>query len=167
MRDSWFVIRFTPTSHPHESTLRLPGLKVGVAQGWPWAALFSTAFKDVLWRRRTGQKDGTIKCNGVEKRIGLAEPDMEEKMKGILMVTSNSPVLCYETLRSFEKRSQRSFSIPSLSCRFQTQTPFSIDSTCSKTFVGSQSSSIQSSLSNSFVSLHTARRHKTEHIGTD
>jgi hypothetical protein len=88
------------------------------------------------------QKDGTVKYDGVEKRIGLAEPDMEEKMKGIPMGTSNSPVLCYETLFSFEKRSQRSLSISSVSCGFQTQTPLPIDSTGLKTFVGSQSSSI-------------------------
>ena len=101
-----------------------------------------SSFDSLLRVTNMNQKDGTVKCNGVEKRIGLAEPDMEEKMKGIPMVTSNSPFLCYETLRSFEKRSQRSFSIPSPSCRFQTQTPFSIDSACLKTFVGSQSSSI-------------------------
>jgi hypothetical protein len=88
------------------------------------------------------QKDRTVKYDGVEKRIGLAEPDMEEKMKGIPMVTSNSPVLCYETLPFLGKRSQRSFSISSVSGGFQTQTPFPIDSTGLKTFVGSQSSSI-------------------------
>jgi hypothetical protein len=89
-----------------------------------------------------GSRNGTVKYDGVEERIGLAEPDMEEGLKGILMVASNSPVLCYETLPFFGKRSQRSFSISSVSGGFQTQTPFPIDSTGLKTFVGSQSSSI-------------------------
>mgnify|MGYP001038285780 CR=1 FL=1 len=100
-------------------------------------------------------------------QAGLPTAGREERMNGIPMKTSNSPVLSYEILRSFEKRSQRSFSISSLSCMFQTQTPFSIDSTYLKTFVGSQSSSIVSSLSNSFVSLLPACQQITGHIGTD
>jgi hypothetical protein len=66
------------------------------------------------------QKDRTVKYDGVEKRIGLAEPDIEAKMKRIPMVTSHSPVLCYETLPFFGKKSQRSFSVSSVSDGFQT-----------------------------------------------
>jgi hypothetical protein len=66
------------------------------------------------------QKDRAVKYDGVEKRIGLAEPDMEAKMKGIPKVTSHSPLLCYETLPFGGKRSQRSFSVSSVSGGFQT-----------------------------------------------
>jgi len=57
-----------------------------------------------LWRdrARSGHQDhskkGTVRYKSVEKRIGLVEPDMEEGLKGILVVASYSPFLCYETL---------------------------------------------------------------------
>jgi hypothetical protein len=38
--------------------------------------------------------------------MGSVEPDMEGKMKGILMVISNSTLLYYKNLPSLERRSQ-------------------------------------------------------------
>jgi hypothetical protein len=38
--------------------------------------------------------------------MGSVEPDMEEKMKGILMVISDSTFLYYKNLASLEGRSQ-------------------------------------------------------------
>jgi hypothetical protein len=114
-----------------------------------------------------GSRNGTVKYDGVEERIGLAEPDMEEGLKGILMVASNSPVLSYETLPFFGKRSQRAFSISSIPGGLQTQTSCPTDSTKLQTFVGSQSSSIESSSSNSFAFLHTVCWQMAGHIGID
>jgi len=34
------------------------------------------SFDSLLRITNINQKDGAVKCNGVEKRIGLAEPDM-------------------------------------------------------------------------------------------
>jgi len=88
----------------------------------------------------------------VEKGIGLAKTDMEEKMKGILMLTSNSPVLYREILPFLEKGGQRSYSADSLSDDFQDQVPFPIDPTLPKSLVGFQSFSKESCLSNSSAS---------------
>ena len=105
-----------------------------------------------------------VKYRGVEKGIGLVKTDMEEKMKGIPTVTSNSPVLYREILPSFEKGEQRSYSADSPLDDFQDQVPFSIDPTLLKSFVGFQSFSKGSCLSNSSASLLKSRQSKV-HIG--
>jgi hypothetical protein len=69
--------------------------------------------------------------------MGSTKPDMEAKMKGILVVISNATFLYYENLPSLERRSQWFFPIsPSID---PLHIPFSIDSTSLETAVGSQS----------------------------
>jgi hypothetical protein len=93
-----------------------------------------------------------VKYRGVEKGSDLAKTDMEKKMKGIPMVTTNSPALYREILPSFEKGGQRFYSADWLLDDFQAQVPFSIDPTLIKSLVGFQSFSKKSGLSNSSAS---------------